>query len=242
MGDLNQLLFIERHAPLLDGPYLEVGAKDYGSTQELGSVLRNPGRHVRVDLEPGERVDVVLDLTLPFDQIDGALGGERFGTVFCLSVLEHCTDPFGMAENLTRLLRPGGRICISAPFAWRFHGYPSDYWRFTHEGVKQLFGQLDFPPEMSVSATSRDGELKRLDRQIGKIPFASKPHRRAGHPLRGVTAKSLALLAKLGVLRWLAGYRYVLAPTNVMMIGTLLEPGGDGPADMNDQCSMDNVQ
>jgi SAM-dependent methyltransferase len=221
MGDVNQLLFIEKHAEELFGPYLEVGSKDYGSTQDLESVLVNGGEHVRVDLEAGERVDVVLDLTRPFEEVDRALDGARFGTVFCLSVLEHCAEPFRMAENLTRLLEPGGKVCISAPFAWRFHGYPSDYWRFTHEGVKRLFSQLEFPPDQSVSATSRKNDFKPIDEQLGKIPFGSKAHWQAGHVLRGISAKSLGLLSKIGILRWLAGYRYVLAPTNLMMIGTL---------------------
>lgn len=230
MGDVNQLLFIEKHAQGLFGPYLEVGSRDYGSTQDLESVLVNRGQHVRVDLEAGRCVDVVLDLTQPFDEVDRALDGARFGTIFCLSVLEHCAEPFRMAENLTRLLQPGGKVCISAPFAWRFHGYPSDYWRFTNEGVKRLFSQLEFPPAQSVSATSRKNDFKPVDHQIGKIPFASKPHLQAGHPLRGVAAKSLGLLSKIGILRWLAGYRYVLAPTNLMMIGTLSQESGHSSA------------
>jgi hypothetical protein len=224
MGDVNQLLFVERHARDLHGPYLEVGARDYGSTQDLRAVLAGEGEYVRVDMQAGPRVDVVVDLTEAFPEVEGKLDGRRFGTAFCLSVLEHCEKPFAMAENLTRLLEPGGKVVVSVPFAWRFHGYPSDYWRFTHEGVKRLFPRLAFDPKTSVWATSRKNDFRPVDEQLGKIPFASRPHWREGHLLRGITAKSLRALAALGMLRWLAGYRYVLAPTNVMMIGTRLEP------------------
>ena len=223
MGDVNQLLFVQKHAEHLYGPYLEVGSKDYGSTQDLESVLVNRGEYTRVDMQDGPRVDVVVDLTKPFAEIDRALGGVRFGTIFCLSVLEHCAEPFRMAENLTRLLKPGGKVCVSVPFAWQFHGYPSDYWRFTHEGVKRLFPRLAFDLRHGLSATSRKNEFKPIDEQIGKIPFGSKAHWREGRLLRGITAKSLRLLSKVGILRWLAGYRYVLAPTNLMMIGTRIE-------------------
>jgi hypothetical protein len=41
--------------------------------------------------------------------------------------------------------------------------------------------------------------------------------------VRGLSAKLLGTAARLGPLRWLAGYRYVLAPTNVLMLGTLRE-------------------
>ncbi|MHC4405301.1 MAG: hypothetical protein ACYTG0_37110 [Planctomycetota bacterium] len=223
MGDVNQLRFIRRHARDLHGPYLEIGSRDYGSTQDLQAALAHEGPYVRVDMADGPQVDVVVDLTEPFEQIDGQLAGMRFGTVFCLSVLEHCEQPFAMAENLTRLMTRSGTICVSVPFAWQYHGYPSDYWRFTHEGVKRLFPHVAFHPEKCVAATSREGDFRPLDGQVGKIPFSSKPHWRQRRFLRGIAAKSLRALARVGILRWLAGYRYVLAPTNLMMIGTRIE-------------------
>ena len=225
MGDRNQLLFVRKHAGHLHGPYLEVGSKDYGSTQDLQQALVHEGEYVRVDMHPGPCVDVVADLAAPFAEIDAALGGARFGTVFCLSVLEHCEQPFVMADNLTRLLAPGGSVVVSVPFAWRFHGYPSDYWRFTHEGIKRLFPRLVFDSDKGAAATSRDGDFRRIDEQVGKIAFGTRPHWRQGRYLRGIAAKSLRLLANVGLLRWLAGYRYVLAPTNLMMIGTMRQEG-----------------
>lgn len=223
MGDVNQLLFVEKHAGQLAGPYLEVGSKDYGTTQDLKSVLGDRDEYVRVDMAGGPGVDVVLDLTAPFEQIDTRLRGLRPGTIFCLSVLEHCRQPFAMAENLTRLLRPGGKVCLSVPFAWKFHSYPSDYWRFTQEGVKALFPRLAFDPERCAAATSKDGDFRPIDPQIGRIWFGSKRHWNEGRILRGIGAKTLKLLPRIGMLGWLSGYPYVLAPTNILMIGTLPE-------------------
>jgi len=228
MGDVNQLLFVKRHLGRLEGPYLEVGSKDYGSTQDIRSLVGAAARYVGADLEAGPGVDVVADLAGPWEAVDEALGGERFGTIFCLSVLEHCRQPFAMAENLTRLLRPGGNVCLSVPFAWRFHGYPSDYWRFTHEGVKLLLPRLEFGGDACAWASSRQGDFHGLDEKLGKIPLGSKAHFRQGRPLRGLCAAVLKLLARAGLLGWLSGYRYVLAPTSVLMIGTLAEPAGDG--------------
>jgi SAM-dependent methyltransferase len=221
MGSINQLLFIQRHVAELAGPFLEAGAKDYGDTQDLRTVFRGRGEYLGADIESGPGVDVVLDFTRPFAEVDGLLGGRRFGTIFCLSVMEHCVQPFVMAENLTRLLLPGGKLCIAVPFAYRFHSYPSDYWRFTYEGVKILFPRLHFDPRAGTAATSRTGEFKPLDEELGLISFGAKWHRRKGHFLRGVAAKTLSWLGRIGILRWLAGYDYVLSPTEVMMIGTL---------------------
>ncbi len=221
MGDANQMILIRKHAALFDGPFLEVGSKDYGSTGNLRPMFAGGGEYIGADMEPGDGVDVVVDFTSGPDEIDSTLGGRRFGTIFCLSVLEHCELPFVMAENLTHLLRAGGRLCVSVPFAWRYHGYPRDYWRFTHEGVKKLFPKLEFDPNFGAAATSRVGEFADLDEEIGRIPFSSKWHRERGHWLRGVTASLLRMLSRVGLLRWLCGYRYVMAPTHIFMIGEL---------------------
>lgn len=220
MGDLNQLLFIRRHAERFSGPYLEVGSKDYGTTQDLRSLFRGRGTYLGADREEGPGVDRVLDLAGSWETVEAALSGMRFGTIFCLSVLEHCQQPFRMAENLTQLLLPGGQICVGVPFAFKFHGYPSDYWRFTHEGVKRLFPALLFREEDATASLARPGEFQPLGEDLGRIDFGTRAQWRRGHWLRGLSAGMLRLAAQAGLLRWLAGYRYVLAPTMILMIGT----------------------
>ncbi|MBN2024511.1 MAG: hypothetical protein JW809_17155 [Pirellulales bacterium] len=220
MGSLHQLHFVQRHAARLEGPFLEAGSKDYGNTQDLRSAFAGRGDYLGVDREAGPGVDLVLDLTEDFPQVDAALAGRRFGTIFCLSVLEHCWRPFAMADNLSRLLVPGGKLCVSAPFAFRIHAYPSDYWRFTPEGIRALFPEIAFRTEDGAWAAAGDGALRPLDDQLGKLHFGSGPHFRAGHYLRGLSAKTLQILGRLGPLRWLTGHRYVLAPTDVLMLGT----------------------
>jgi hypothetical protein len=66
-----------------------------------------------------------------------------------------------------------------------------------------------------------EGDFRPIDREIGRISFGSSRHFREGHWARAVSAKILELLPKIGILGWLAGYPYVLAPTNILMIGTL---------------------
>ena len=221
MGDINQLIFISKYAEQLVGPFLEVGSKDYGSTQDLRSLFAGRGTYVGVDMEDGPGVDVVLDLTEDFGQIDAKLSGQRFGTIFCLSVLEHCEQPFKMAENLTLLLRQNGRVCIGAPFAWKVHAYPNDYWRFTPEGIKRLFPKVRFDMERSLAATSKKNEFQKLDDEFGKISFSLSKHRKNGHVLRGISAKLLKTLSRFGILSWLTGYRYLFAPTGILMVGQL---------------------
>lgn len=230
MGDINQYTFVRDAAAGMEGPYLEIGSRDYGNTQDLRSLFTGKGKYVGIDMQAGKSVDLVLDLTQDFAVIDEALEGQRFGTIFCLSVLEHCDKPFHMAENITKLLAPGGKACISVPFVWHFHGYPSDYWRFTHEGVKKLFPDLEFTISEGVAATSQAGNFSPLDEAIGKIPYSTKFHRRRGHMLRSFSAGAFKLLGKVGMFRWLMDYPYVMAPTMVTMVGTPRQEQGRAAA------------
>ncbi|RJP24132.1 MAG: hypothetical protein C4527_19270 [Candidatus Omnitrophota bacterium] len=219
MGDANQIRFVEAHADMLLGPYLEVGSRNYGNTQDLRSLFSDGTNYMGVDLSKGDGVDMVLDLTDDFQNIDKKIGGKRFGTIFCLSVMEHCSQPFVMADNLTRLLQENGKLVLSVPFAWRYHGYPSDYWRFTQEGVLKLFPELTFDPEQGATETPSSGQFGNIDKNIGLISFGTKEHWEKGRYLRGITAKMFKLLGKVGIFRWLSGNGYVLAPTMINLIG-----------------------
>ena len=221
MGDVNQLRFITDAAENLDGPFLEIGSKNYGSTQNLRPLFSNRGDYVGVDMATGDGVDCVVDLTQSFENVDVALSGKRFRTIFCLSVLEHCAQPFAMADNIVRLLAPGGQVVISAPFAWKFHGYPSDYWRFTHEGIKQLFPMLAFDDEQCFVVTSRKDEFRPIDNDLARISLSSGYYRERGRTLRAFGARVVRFVTRLGLFRWIADYRYVMPPTNVMMVGRL---------------------
>jgi len=220
VGDINQLIFIQKYAEQLSGPYLEVGSKDYGSTQDLRKLFAGRGKYFGIDAEDGPGVDMVLDLTEDFNKIDAKLQGRRFGTIFCLSVLEHCENPFKMAENMTHLLQENGRICLSVPFSWKIHAYPGDYWRFTPEGVKRLFPKIEFDPDKTLAATPKKGEFHKIDDELGRISFSLSAHWKQGHFLRGIFAKLHKLFSRLGI-GLFAGYRNVMVPTNILMLGRL---------------------
>lgn len=88
---------------------------------------------VGLDMQAGDGVDLVADLE------EAPAPGAPFAHADCVSVLEHSRRPWLLAENLERSLEPGGTLFVTVPFVWRVHGYPSDYWRFTPAGLRQLF-------------------------------------------------------------------------------------------------------
>ncbi len=158
MGDNNQTAYLMQWVPECDGPVLEVGSKEYGST--FGFRKLYPGNeYVGVDMFPGEGVDVVADLSLAI----GPLQPDHFALAICCSVLEHVAKPWRFAENLTRLVRPGGKVYMSVPWVWRYHPYPDDYYRFSHKGVMALFDQFDW--HSIYYSTSAELEFVAIDDQ-----------------------------------------------------------------------------
>ena len=63
---------------------------------------------------------------------------EYFGTVLCLSVLEHVRNPFEVFDAFESILRPDGLVIVSTVFAFPYHPSPLDFWRFTPDCLEHL--------------------------------------------------------------------------------------------------------
>lgn len=214
MGDTNQLLFAKSFANIVKGPILEIGSKDYGNTQNFRDLFSGE-QYLGIDMQPGKGVDQVIDLTDNFESIDSALHGERFNTIICMSVLEHCRDPFKMARNIQSLMTDDGVLLVSVPFSWEIHGFPDDYWRFTPSGVRTLFQELDFEAHEGAAFAGKHGQKSTLDGDFFKLKFSLKSR----HLLGGFTAFLVMSFKKLGLMKSIFGYRYVFPPVMISMVG-----------------------
>ena len=73
-------------------------------------------------------------LSLPYED-------NTFDLVVSDQVLEHVEgDPFRAVEECRRVLKPGGIAVHATPFLLQIHGYPSDYRRFTPDGLALMCG------------------------------------------------------------------------------------------------------
>jgi len=43
-----------------------------------------------------------------------------------------------------RVIKPGGRLCLTAPQGWGVHQAPFDYFRYTHYGLRYLLEKSGF--------------------------------------------------------------------------------------------------
>ena len=103
-----------------------------------------------VDIDPGRQPDIVADAhQLPFP--DGS-----FERVLCTEMLEHVLHPQVVADELLRVLKPGGLLILTTRFVFPLHDVPHDYWRFTKYGLRELFkaGEIvELAPETAAFST-----------------------------------------------------------------------------------------
>jgi SAM-dependent methyltransferase len=115
-------------APFLSGRILDAGSGS-GAWEHI---LRERGTVTTVDVAAAGRPDAVADLKiLPFR-------GGAFDAVFCSQVLEHERQPAELLPELSRVLRDGGALVLTAPHLSRLHDAPNDYFRFTAYGLRAL--------------------------------------------------------------------------------------------------------
>jgi SAM-dependent methyltransferase len=126
-----------RHLRKLHGRVLDVGC----GPSPYREFLRADAIYVGVDRSPEPHVSLLAaGEMLPF--ADGSFDG-----VMCTEMLEQSPRPWQVVPELARVLRPGGRLYVTAPFDWHFIDEPHDYFRFTTHGLRLLLEDAGFEIE-----------------------------------------------------------------------------------------------
>lgn len=171
---------------------------DVGCGHKPYRALVGPGvtEYVGVDREDGDAdADVrALAHALPFS--DGT-----FDAAISLQVMEHLRDPPACVREMVRVLRPGGRVVITAPGVWPLHESPHDYWRFTRFGIEALLrdaGLVDLRVVPLGGLWSSLGQMANLELNRHALG-------RALVPLVNLAARRLDVRAREElVMNWLA--------------------------------------
>ena len=132
-------------APVASGVVLDYGC---GGQPYRRLLERYAARYIGADVAAAAGItpDVVLTPGEPVPLPDASVD-----TILSTQVLEHVYDFKAYLADCSRLLRPGGKLILSAPMHWRHHEVPYDYWRFTRFSLWQSlenanFCILDFRP------------------------------------------------------------------------------------------------
>lgn len=137
-------------------------------------------------------LDVISDASsIPF--LD-----ETFDTVLNFVTMEHVPDPLQVVAEMSRVLRPGGKLYAIIPLVRPEHLVPYDFHRFTRYGIERLLGDAGFVVDRSEGSNGSLWTAVHYLNQIAK-----------SHPLQKFGRRSIKgmLLNRM----WYLGLRPLLA-------------------------------
>ena len=194
------LAAIERVAPEARGRLLDVGCGDKPYEHLFRPFVRE---YIGVEHEATFRQtsaqarakgpDVVYDgKTLPFEN-------ESFDTVMSIQVLEHTPEPGHLIAEMARVLKPDGVLILAAPFSFRLHEEPHDYFRYTPHGLRVLCDRAG----LRIDRIERVGHLwsllghkvnSFLGLDVARMGGAAQSMGKLGHEAASVESNRLWLL------------------------------------------------
>lgn len=125
-----------------DGLVIDLGAKNrMNKFLEQYKRHKVKARYMSTDIQFGD-LDFISNVqAVPL--ADGSVDA-----VICNAVIEHVDEPWNLASEIYRILRPGGVAYVYAPFLYPYHAENSDdevhdggydCYRFTIDGLRYLF-------------------------------------------------------------------------------------------------------
>lgn len=159
---------------------LEYVAQDFCQYEGIGD-----GKGLQTGAWNTRRIDLVSDITCIPDR------DQSYDAILCTEVLEHVPDPLMALDEFSRLLKPGGKLILTAPFSSLVHFAPfhfcsgfSRYWYEHHLPLR------DFE---IVELTPNGDWFSMLRQELARLPGAAKQYGDRAWPLAYVTA-SIGLL------------------------------------------------
>lgn len=119
---------IKRHASVIKGRVLDIGAGNYARYKNLFTY----DDYVRMDIAPGKDVDLIGKIeAIPAQD-------NSFDSIICTQVLGDVFDLAKAFDEIKRVLKPNGKAFITESLFDPLHDEPHDYWRFTAHSLRTL--------------------------------------------------------------------------------------------------------
>lgn len=134
---------IKKYAPKLQGSILDFGC----GQKPYQALFTQATEYVGVDIENEAHNHDTEDIDFFYDGRKLPFESEHFDNIFASESLEHVFNYEEIIPELYRVLKPGGQILVTVPFAWEEHEIPYDNCRFTKYGIKSLLESHNFKIE-----------------------------------------------------------------------------------------------
>jgi len=137
------------YASTNQSPYVKSAINEILKQYSKGSFILNVGSgnkrivpHIKnLDISTGENIEYTCDAkTIPIEDncVDLIITQEAF---------EHIPSPQKALKECYRILKDGGKIYFQVPFIVGYHPGPTDFYRFTREGIENFLSDVGFKVE-----------------------------------------------------------------------------------------------
>ncbi|MBA3766039.1 MAG: methyltransferase domain-containing protein [Acidobacteria bacterium] len=127
---------LREHKSLLKGKVLNAGA----GWRDVAHLIE--GELINQDITwPGDsRTNIQIYSPLHHIPVES----NYFDAILCIAVLEHVVNPEEVVPELYRVLKPGGHLILEVPFLQPEHKVPTDFQRYTKDGLTHLVSHHGF--------------------------------------------------------------------------------------------------
>ena len=128
---------LKENSPALSGRVIDLAGGGKNNYFEYLNLTK--AEYSNADIKSGPVVDVVLDLTGPLP-----LAGNSFDAALLFNCLYIFANPAEILKEVNRVVKPGGFLLAITPFIFNEAPEPTDYWRFTSQGLRQVLSHGGF--------------------------------------------------------------------------------------------------
>lgn len=125
---------------------LEVGSYDVNGSIRPSVEAHEPAEYIGVDFQAGPRVDMVVRC----EELTATFGRRSFDVVVSTEMLEHARDWRTCITEMASVTRDV-LVVTTRSRGFPYHGYPDDFWRFSHDQLTDILCSLGFA-EVTVSS------------------------------------------------------------------------------------------
>lgn len=130
-------LEIKRRVKNISGVVIDLGGGKNPSYNRFWNIKSE--KFIRVDINEKAEPDVIADLNKPLPFSDNFAD-----VIFLFNVIYILENPGKTLWEINRILKSGGKLFMTSPFIFNEAKEPSDYWRFTSEGLEKLLKESGF--------------------------------------------------------------------------------------------------
>jgi SAM-dependent methyltransferase len=171
LRECNEYVIQKYIAPNKVSQLLDYGCGDCPYKQIFLPVV---GQYVGADIDRNPTAELIINLETGRVNAPDA----QFDALLSTQVLEHVIDPSVYLKEANRLLKTNGLLVLSTHGYWMYHPDPTDFWRWTRDGLEKTIAREGFEIVETLGIMNRfasglqlfqDGLLFKLPKPLKSI-------------------------------------------------------------------------